>query len=62
MVDRLLRCAECGCWSDEDARGWAGVLGGGDEDDDDPELVYLYCPACAATEFGYRPEAAEGYV
>ncbi len=58
----LLRCVECGCWSDEEARGWAGFLGGGlDDEDDEPTIVGLYCPACAALEFGYRPAEAETY-
>jgi hypothetical protein len=38
------------------------ILGGGHAVDNCPELVFPYCPACAAIEFGYRPHAARGNV
>jgi hypothetical protein len=57
----LLRCVECGCASDELGRGWVAFTGE-DPDGIDPPAIVVYCPACAAEEFGYRPEAAEAYI
>jgi hypothetical protein len=56
----LLICAECGCASDEHARGW-GAFTGEDPDDIEPTSVLIMCPVCATLEFEWRPEAAEGY-
>ncbi len=58
--DVPLICAECGCASDEHARGW-GALTGEDPDGLEPTSVVIMCPVCAALEFGWRPEAAEDY-
>jgi hypothetical protein len=64
----FLRCQECGCTSDAQARGWAALvaedLGDCDETDgtDPPTIVTLYCPVCAAAEFEYRSEQAAGYI
>jgi hypothetical protein len=59
-ADVLLICAECGCASDRDARGWAAFTGE-DADGIEPTIVVVMCPVCAAREFGWRPDAAEGY-
>ena len=56
----LLTCGECGCASDESAKGWAGFTGE-DPDGVEPTSVVIMCPVCAAREFEWRPEAAEGY-
>jgi hypothetical protein len=52
----VLRCAACGCGSDELGKGWVAHrrdLDGRGPDDDRP-TVELYCPACADDELGYR--------
>ena len=64
----FLRCQECGCTSDAQARGWAAFvaddLDESDETDgsDTPTIVIVYCPVCAAAEFEYRHERAAGYI
>ena len=52
-------CQECGCCS-HDGRGWIAQIEF-DPDEGRPPRVVAYCPPCAASEFGYRPEAAERY-
>jgi hypothetical protein len=51
---------ECGCCS-TDGRGWSGHIAF-DPEDDEPPNVIVFCPPCAASEFGYKSEAAETYV
>jgi hypothetical protein len=58
----LLRCVECACTSDELGRGWAAFrCDDPDPDMGDPPAVALYCPPCAAAEFGHRAERADEY-
>lgn len=45
-----LTCLECGARSDNHARGWRAVMGGGFEGE--PVEVGVYCPDCAEREFG----------
>jgi hypothetical protein len=52
----VLYCVECGCCS-ELGRGWVATRC----DDPDPDIA-LYCPPCAAAEFGFRPDVAANYV
>lgn len=59
-MGRSLDCVECGCCSGERARSWTAFRCD-DPDEDEPALAH-YCPPCAASEFGYRPELAETYV
>ena len=59
--DVLLVCGECGCASDEHARGWA-AFNGEDPDGIEPTSVVIMCPVCAAREFEWRPRAAEDYI
>jgi hypothetical protein len=57
----MLYCIECGCCSGELGKGWVAYLcddAGGIEG---PSIA-IYCPPCAAAEFGYRPEVAANYV
>jgi hypothetical protein len=60
----VLYCVECGCCSGELGKGWVAMRC----DDPDPDLIdtgptiAVYCPPCAAAEFGYRPDVAAGYV
>lgn len=49
MTGRLV-CIECGLASDVQARHWRAYLV--NSDDDGPDEVVCYCPACAAREFG----------
>jgi hypothetical protein len=48
VTGQELACVECNRRSDPPAEGWRGVLAGfgGDEE------VGIYCPECAAREFG----------
>lgn len=60
----LLYCIECGCCSGELGRGWVAFRCDDpdpDEGDEEP-AVSVYCPPCAAAEFGYRPDVADTYV
>ena len=52
----MLYCVECGCCS-QLGTGWVATRC----DDPDPDIA-LYCPPCAAAEFGYRPDVAANYV
>ena len=45
-------CTECGRRADDGAKGWRALRGRG-EPGDQPE-VFVFCPECAAREFG-RP-------
>jgi hypothetical protein len=58
--DVLLICSECHCASDEHAAGWAAFTGE-DPNGIEPTSVAIMCPVCAAREFEWRPEAADGY-
>ena len=62
----MLYCVECGCCSGELGKGWVALrcddpVPDPDEGDAEPAIA-LYCPPCAAAEFGYRPAVAERYV
>ena len=59
--DVLLICGECGCASDQYAFGWAAFTGE-DPKGVEPTSVAIMCPICAAREFEWKPENAEGYV
>ena len=59
MGKGVLYCWECGCCS-YTGRGWIGEISF-DPDDGEPPKVVAYCPACAASEFGYRPDVGERY-
>ena len=55
----MLDCDFCGCYAPEPAKGWTAVLR--NEGADRP-WVAIFCPPCAAAEFGYRPNVAAEYV
>ena len=59
--DVLLICDECGCASDAHAAGWAAFTGE-DPNGLEPTSVVITCPVCAAREFEWRPENADGFV
>ena len=56
----MLHCEECGCCS-ELGKGWVGEISFDPKDSASP-CVVVYCPPCAATEFGYRSGVAATYV
>ena len=58
--DVLLICGECGCASDEHARGWT-AFAGDDDEGREPSSIAIMCPVCAAIEFEWRPETAHAY-
>ena len=62
-IMEVLYCVECGCCSGELGRGWVAMrcADPSTDIDDEPEIA-VYCPPCAAGEFGYRPDIAESYV
>jgi hypothetical protein len=51
-VSAELYCCECGCPSAASASGWRCYIV--DIDDDGRDEVVLFCPVCAAREFGAR--------
>lgn len=57
----MLYCVECGCCSGELGQGWVAYACD-DPDGIDESRIAIYCPACAATEFGYRPGVGTSYV
>ena len=61
-LDGLPVCVECGCVSGELGRGWAAYLCRDPDDPSDGAAVTLYCPPCAASEFGHRRETADDYI
>lgn len=55
MTDSMcaqLACVECAADASPDAHGWRALLTVGDEDAEDDEEVAVFCPECAAREFG----------
>ena len=61
VVAAVLCCVECGCCSGELGRGWVAFRCDDPDDGDGPEIA-IWCPICAAEEFGYRPDIAATYV
>ena len=57
----MLYCVECGCCSGELGKGWVAFRCDDPEDGEGPEIA-IWCPVCAAEEFGYRPDIAATYV
>jgi hypothetical protein len=47
----VLRCEECLATADETARAWEAHLAYDPREDERP-FVVIYCPMCAAREFG----------
>jgi hypothetical protein len=60
----VLFCIECGCCSGELGKGWAAFRCKDPDTakSDTSSAIAIYCPVCAAAEFGFRPEAAANYV
>ena len=57
----MLHCDFCGCCSTNRGKGWVARLAD-DHDAIDGPVVAVYCPPCANTVFGYRPDVAAEYV
>lgn len=57
----VLYCEECGCCSGELGKSWVAYMCDDPDGADEPRIV-VYCPPCAAAEFGYRPDIAANYV
>ena len=55
----MLECDFCACYSPEPGKGWAAYLW---DDEIDAPGVRVYCPVCANTWFGLRPEVAAMYL
>lgn len=50
----ILVCAECGRSSNQEARDWRAYLTA----EEDGEEAVVFCPSCAAREFGNRSGAS----
>ena len=50
---------QCGCCSGELGKGWAAFRCDDPDEGQGPEIA-IWCPVCAAAEFGYRPESRRG--
>lgn len=56
-----MKCTECGC-HDESAEGWVALHGVDPDDEYAPdEVVFAFCPVCAARDFGMAGKTAETY-
>ena len=53
QTEHVLVCVECAAEAPPGAVGWRAVLAVGDEDAEDVLEVAVYCPTCAAMEFGW---------
>jgi len=58
-VAAMLYCVACGCCSGELGKGWAAFRCDDPEDGQGPEIA-IWCPVCAAAEYGYRPGSRRG--
>jgi hypothetical protein len=57
----VLYCEECGCCSGELGKSWVAFMCNDPDGIDEPRIA-VYCPPCAAAEFGHRPDIAADYV
>jgi hypothetical protein len=57
----VLYCEECGCCSGELGKSWVAYMCNDPDGIDEPRIA-VYCPPCAAAEFGHRPDIAANYV
>ena len=57
----MLECDFCGCYSPEPTKGWVAFPNEDHAGKEEPGVL-LYCPPCAAAEFGHRPDVAARYV
>jgi hypothetical protein len=57
----VLECDFCGCYSEEPGKGWAAYRMEDRVGIEEP-FVAVYCPVCAASEFGHRPGLGATYV
>ena len=57
----MLECDFCGCYSEKPGKGWVARRLD-DRVEIETPFVAVYCPPCAASEFGHRPGLASRYV
>jgi hypothetical protein len=57
----MLECDFCGCFSEKPGKGWAAYRVD-DRVEIEAPFVAVYCPPCAASQFGHRPDLAAEYV
>ena len=57
----MLECDFCGCCCHEPGKGWAAYHRYDPDGIAEPRIA-LYCPPCAAAEFGHRPDVAASHV
>jgi hypothetical protein len=55
----MLRCVECGSTASEHLPNWRAYIAEPDESDGGGSSVVVYCPECAAREFGPQGAASE---
>jgi hypothetical protein len=56
----MLECDFCGCYSEKPSKGWVACRM--DDRVIETPFVAVYCPPCAASQFGHRPGLAATYV
>ena len=61
MPAAMLECDFCGCYSPDPTEGWVAFPKEDYAGIDEPMCV-VYCPRCAAAEYGHRPDVAAEYV
>ena len=57
----MLECDFCGCHTEKPGKGWAAYRAD-DRVESEAPFVAVYCPPCAASQFGHRPDLAAEYV
>ncbi len=57
----MLECDFCGCFSHSPGKGWAAYRRADPDGIAEPRIA-VYCPPCAAAEFGLRPDVAASHV
>jgi hypothetical protein len=55
-----LECDFCGCYAPKPRRGWVAHYRDDPKGIDEPRIA-IFCPPCAAAEYGFRPDVAATY-
>ena len=55
-----LECDFCGCYAPKPRRGWVAHYRDDPKEIDEPRIA-IFCPPCAAAEYGFRPDVAATY-
>ena len=56
----MLECDFCGCYSPKPGKGWVALYRYDPNGIDEPRIA-IFCPPCAAAEYGFRPDVAVDY-